>query len=72
MLAKTRSCNSAASLSIAPLGPWFVGEIIDGKWGCCFSFGIVVDGHFLQGGLTFISGIIQVRGPQKSIRALSD
>lgn len=42
------------------LGPWFVGEIIDGKWGCCFSFGIVVDGHFLQGGLTFISGIIQL------------
>lgn len=42
------------------LGPWFVGEIIDGKWGCCFSFGIFVDGHFLQGGLTFISGIMQL------------
>ncbi|GAB1286775.1 Transmembrane protein 62 [Apodemus speciosus] len=42
------------------LGPWFVGEIIDGKLGCCFSFGIFVDGHFLQGGLTFISGIIQM------------
>lgn len=42
------------------LGPWFVGEIIDGKLGCCFSFGIFVDGHFLQGGLTFISGIIQL------------
>ncbi|EDL79967.1 similar to hypothetical protein FLJ23375 (predicted), isoform CRA_a [Rattus norvegicus] len=48
-------------------GPWFVGEIIDGKWGCCFSFGIVVDGHFLQGGLTFISGIIQGH-PVKSIQ----
>lgn len=42
------------------LGPWFVGEIIDGKLGCCFSFGIFVDGHFLQGGLTFINGIIQL------------
>ncbi|XP_041534835.1 transmembrane protein 62 isoform X1 [Microtus oregoni] len=42
------------------LGPWFVGEIIDGKLGCCFSFGIFVDGHFLQGGLTFISGIMQL------------
>lgn len=42
------------------LGPWFIGEIIDGKLGCCFSFGIFVDGHFLKGGLTFISGIMQL------------
>ncbi|XP_073921884.1 transmembrane protein 62 isoform X3 [Castor canadensis] len=41
------------------LGPWFFGEIIDGKLGCCFSFGIFVNGHFLQGSLTFIVGILQ-------------
>ncbi|XP_073921890.1 transmembrane protein 62 isoform X8 [Castor canadensis] len=42
------------------LGPWFFGEIIDGKLGCCFSFGIFVNGHFLQGSLTFIVGILQL------------
>ncbi|XP_036779574.2 transmembrane protein 62 isoform X1 [Manis pentadactyla] len=42
------------------LGPWFVGEITEGKFGCCFSFGILVDGHFLQGSLTFIVGILQL------------
>uniref|UniRef100_A0A2K6GUN4 Transmembrane protein 62 n=1 Tax=Propithecus coquereli TaxID=379532 RepID=A0A2K6GUN4_PROCO len=42
------------------LGPWFFGEIIDGKLGCCFSFGIFVNGHFLQGSLTFIAGILQL------------
>ncbi|XP_065796551.1 transmembrane protein 62 isoform X2 [Muntiacus reevesi] len=42
------------------LGPWFVGEIIKGKLGCCFSFGIFVDGHFLQGSITFIVGILQL------------
>ncbi|XP_007081851.2 transmembrane protein 62 isoform X1 [Panthera tigris] len=42
------------------LGPWFVGEIVEGKLGCCFSFGIFVDGHFLQGSLTFIVGILQL------------
>ncbi|XP_036874696.1 transmembrane protein 62 isoform X8 [Manis javanica] len=41
-------------------GPWFVGEITEGKLGCCFSFGIVVDGHFLQGSLTFVVGILQL------------
>ncbi|KAI5129318.1 Transmembrane Protein 62 [Manis pentadactyla] len=42
------------------LGPWFVGEITEGKFGCCFSFGILVDGHFLQGSLTFVVGILQL------------
>ncbi|NP_001333962.1 transmembrane protein 62 isoform k [Homo sapiens] len=42
------------------LGPWFFGEIIDGKFGCCFSFGIFVNGHFLQGSITFIIGILQL------------
>ncbi|XP_032199363.1 transmembrane protein 62 isoform X3 [Mustela erminea] len=42
------------------LGPWFVGEITKGKLGCCFSFGMFVDGHFLQGSLTFVVGILQL------------
>ncbi|XP_039744291.1 transmembrane protein 62 isoform X2 [Pteropus medius] len=42
------------------LGPWFIGEITKGKMGCCFSFGIFVDGHFLQGSVTFIVGILQL------------
>ncbi|XP_026939880.1 transmembrane protein 62 isoform X4 [Sagmatias obliquidens] len=42
------------------LGPWFVGEITKGKLGCCFSFGIFVDGHFLQGSVTFVVGILQL------------
>ncbi|NXY49214.1 TMM62 protein, partial [Ceuthmochares aereus] len=42
------------------LGPWFVGELIDGQVGACFSFGVFVAGSFLQGGLTFVDGILQV------------
>ncbi|XP_054828429.1 transmembrane protein 62 [Eublepharis macularius] len=42
------------------LGPWFIGEIIDGHMGACFSFGVIVDGHFFQGSITFLVGILQV------------
>ncbi|XP_053883292.1 transmembrane protein 62 isoform X2 [Malaclemys terrapin pileata] len=42
------------------LGPWFIGEVIDGQMGICFSFGVIVGGHFLQGSLTFVVGILQV------------
>uniref|UniRef100_A0A6J0V0Z2 Transmembrane protein 62 isoform X1 n=1 Tax=Pogona vitticeps TaxID=103695 RepID=A0A6J0V0Z2_9SAUR len=42
------------------LGPWFIGEIVDGYIGLCFSFGIVVDGHFFEGSMTFLVGIMQV------------
>lgn len=42
------------------LGPWFIGEITKGKMGFCFSFGIFVDGRFLQGSLTFVVGILQL------------
>ncbi|XP_061199716.1 transmembrane protein 62 isoform X2 [Neopsephotus bourkii] len=43
------------------LGPWFVGELIDGHLGACFSFGVFVGGSFLQGSLTFVVGILQAR-----------
>ncbi|KAH0620659.1 hypothetical protein JD844_021330 [Phrynosoma platyrhinos] len=42
------------------LGPWFIGEIIDGHIGICFSFGVFVDGHFFEGSTTFLVGIMQV------------
>lgn len=41
-------------------GPWFVGELIDGQVGACFSFGVFVGGSFLRGGLTYVVGILQV------------
>ncbi|XP_039561326.1 transmembrane protein 62 [Passer montanus] len=42
------------------LGPWFVGELIDGQMGACFSFGVFVGGSFLQGSMTFVVGILQL------------
>ncbi|XP_050831490.1 transmembrane protein 62 isoform X3 [Serinus canaria] len=42
------------------LGPWFVGELIDGQIGACFSFGVFVGGSFLQGSMTFVVGILQM------------
>uniref|UniRef100_A0A671LSP4 Transmembrane protein 62-like n=1 Tax=Sinocyclocheilus anshuiensis TaxID=1608454 RepID=A0A671LSP4_9TELE len=42
------------------LGPWFIGEVIDGHSGACFAFGVFVDGHFLEGSLTYVVGVIQV------------
>ncbi|MBN3286248.1 TMM62 protein, partial [Polyodon spathula] len=41
-------------------GPWFIGEMIDGHSGACFAFGVFVKGHFLEGGLTFVVGVVQV------------
>lgn len=42
------------------LGPWFVGELIDGHSGACFAFGVFIDGHFLEGSLTYVVGVVQV------------
>ncbi|KAM8920792.1 transmembrane protein 62 [Pelodytes ibericus] len=42
------------------LGPWFVGEVIDGYMGACFAFGVVVRGHFFQGSLTYLTGLLQM------------
>lgn len=42
-------------------GPWFIGEVIDGHSGACFAFGVFVDGYFLEGSLTYVVGILQVR-----------
>lgn len=42
------------------VGPWFIGEVIDGQIGACFAFGVVVDGYFLEDSLTFFIGILQL------------
>uniref|UniRef100_A0A8D3EBV7 Transmembrane protein 62 n=1 Tax=Scophthalmus maximus TaxID=52904 RepID=A0A8D3EBV7_SCOMX len=41
-------------------GPWFIGELIDGHSGVCFAFGVLVDGHFLEGSLTYVVGVVQL------------
>ncbi|TWW71827.1 transmembrane protein 62 [Takifugu flavidus] len=42
------------------LGPWFIGELIDGHKGACFAFGVFIDGHYLEGSLTYVVGVIQM------------
>uniref|UniRef100_A0A1A7XQY4 Transmembrane protein 62 n=1 Tax=Iconisemion striatum TaxID=60296 RepID=A0A1A7XQY4_9TELE len=42
------------------LGPWFIGELIDGHSGACFAFGVFINGHFLEGSLTYIVGVFQM------------
>ncbi|KAM4691056.1 transmembrane protein 62 [Rhinophrynus dorsalis] len=42
------------------VGPWFIGEIIDGHVGACFAFGVIVGGHLSQGSLTYFVGIMQM------------
>ncbi|XP_028995945.1 transmembrane protein 62 [Betta splendens] len=42
------------------LGPWFIGELIDGHSGACFAFGVFIDGHFLEGSLTYVVGVLQL------------
>lgn len=42
------------------LGPWFIGEMIDGHSGACFAFGVFIDGHFLEGSLTYVVGVVQL------------
>ncbi|XP_052009676.1 transmembrane protein 62-like isoform X2 [Xyrauchen texanus] len=42
------------------LGPWFIGEVIDGHNGACFAFGVFVDGHFLEGSLSYVVGVKQM------------
>ncbi|CAL8273400.1 unnamed protein product [Merluccius merluccius] len=41
-------------------GPWFIGELIDGHSGVCFAFGLIIDGHFLEGSLTYVVGVVQM------------
>lgn len=49
------------SVPFGSSGPWFIGELIDGHSGACFAFGVFIDGHFLEGSLTYVVGVVQVR-----------
>lgn len=40
------------------IGPWFVGEMVEGHLGACFVWGIVVYGTFLPGGLSYFYGMV--------------
>ncbi|XP_076013792.1 transmembrane protein 62 [Genypterus blacodes] len=45
---------------ITAIGPWFIGEMIDGHSGACFAFGVFIDGYFLEGSLTYVVGVVQL------------
>uniref|UniRef100_A0A3B4U5A8 Transmembrane protein 62 n=1 Tax=Seriola dumerili TaxID=41447 RepID=A0A3B4U5A8_SERDU len=46
--------------------PWFIGELIDGHSGACFAFGVFIDGHFLEGSLTYVVGLLFFNMPLTS------
>uniref|UniRef100_A0A3P8P252 Calcineurin-like phosphoesterase domain-containing protein n=1 Tax=Astatotilapia calliptera TaxID=8154 RepID=A0A3P8P252_ASTCA len=47
-------------MSLRLVSPWFIGELIDGHSGACFAFGVFIDGHFLEGSLTYVVGVVQL------------
>uniref|UniRef100_A0A1B0D177 TMEM62 C-terminal domain-containing protein n=1 Tax=Phlebotomus papatasi TaxID=29031 RepID=A0A1B0D177_PHLPP len=42
------------------VGPWSVADVIDGHFGVVFMWGILVDGIFLPGSLTYLYGFFQL------------
>lgn len=42
------------------VGPWSIGEVIDGHMGIIFSWGIYVNGGYLPGSLTYLYGFFQL------------
>jgi hypothetical protein len=42
------------------IGPWSIGEVIDGHMGVIFVWGIYVNGAFLPGSLTYLYGFLQI------------
>lgn len=42
------------------VGPWVICEIVDGRYGAVFVWGIYLDGSFLPGSLTFFYGFSQL------------
>lgn len=42
------------------IGPWFVGEVLEGHIGAIFSWGIIVNGTFIPGLFTYVYGFIQM------------
>lgn len=42
------------------IGPWSIGEVIDGHLGIIFSWGIYIKGGYLPGSLTYLYGFFQL------------
>lgn len=42
------------------IGPWSIGEVIDGYYGVVFVWGIFVNGVYLPGSLTYLYGFLQL------------
>lgn len=42
------------------VGPWTVGEIIEGHTGVIFMWGTFIEGMYLPGGLTYLYGVIEL------------
>ena len=42
------------------VGPWFVGYVLDDHIGVCFVWGMIIEGSYLPGGITYIMGAILV------------
>uniref|UniRef100_T1IQP5 AD domain-containing protein n=1 Tax=Strigamia maritima TaxID=126957 RepID=T1IQP5_STRMM len=43
-----------------PIGPWFIGEIIEDHIGWCFAWGMFLGKSFLPGGITFAFGVVHI------------
>ncbi|CAG7687484.1 unnamed protein product [Allacma fusca] len=42
------------------VGPWFIGEVIEGHYGAVFAWGTLVQGKMLPGSFTYFYGFIQL------------
>lgn len=43
-----------------PIGPWFIGYIIENHVSVCFAWGMFVNGTFLPGGFTFVYAVLHL------------
>lgn len=42
------------------LGPWAVGEVMEGYIGAVFAWGVLVNGVFIPGSFTYVYGFLQL------------
>ena len=45
---------------VCVIGPWYVGELLEGVYGLVFVHGIAVNGYFISGSLTYLAGVLEV------------
>lgn len=41
-------------------GPWFIGELLRGNIGTCFSFGLLINGEIIPESMLYLAGVIKV------------